>query len=82
MRKNRLWKNGKELIKYNRIIFKSQQRFKTEKNNAYTKEVNKIVLSANDEKRMQLIDSAKSYLNETSTYILHKNEEIRCNNIT
>ena len=81
MRKNRLWKNGKELIKYNRIIFKSQQRFKKEKNNAYTKEVNKIALSADDEKWMQLIDSTKTYLNETSKYILHKNEEIRCNNI-
>ena len=81
MRKNTLWKNGKELIKYNIIIFKSQQRFKTEKNNAYTKEVNKIALSADNEKRMQLIDSTKTYLNETSKYILHKNEEIRCNNI-
>ena len=33
------------------INIKSQQRFKSKKHNVFTEEVNKIALSANDEKR-------------------------------
>ena len=36
----------------NEVILKSQQRFKTEAHNVYTKEVNKIALSSNDDKRL------------------------------
>ena len=34
----------------NEIILKSQQRFKDEAHNVYTKEINKIALSINDDK--------------------------------
>ena len=33
-----------------------QQRFKSERHNAITKEINKIALSSNDDKRKQSID--------------------------
>ena len=45
--------NFKEFIKNNRIILKSQQRFKSKKHNIYTAKVSKIVLSGNSDKIMQ-----------------------------
>ena len=49
--------NHKEFIKNNKSILKIQQRFKSESNNVFTEEINKIALSSNDDKRMQSIDS-------------------------
>ena len=43
------------------IILKSQQRFKSEKNDVYTEEINKIALSSNDDKRLQTFDRITSY---------------------
>ena len=45
-----LRENHKEFVK-NRLILRSQERFTTKRNNVFTEEVNKIVLSANDHKR-------------------------------
>ena len=50
---NNLRENHKEFIKNNRLILKSQQTFRSEKHNAFTKEVNKIELNANNDKRIQ-----------------------------
>ena len=36
----------------NEIVLKSQQRFKNERHDVYTEEVNKIALSSNDDKRL------------------------------
>ena len=41
----------KYCLKNNATILKSQQRFKSEKHDVYTDEVNKIALSSNDDKR-------------------------------
>ena len=46
----------KEFIKNNKLILKTQQRFKSKRHNVFTEEVNKIALSSNDDKRMQSID--------------------------
>ena len=45
----------------NKIILKSQQRFKSEKHDVYTEEVNRIALSSNDDKRLQTFDGITSY---------------------
>ena len=45
----------------NEIIIKSQQRFKSEAHNVYTKEINKITLSRNDNKILQIFDRITSY---------------------
>ena len=47
-------------IKDNRLILKSQQRFRSEKYNVFTEEVNKIALIAHDDKRIQSIDSTEN----------------------
>ena len=42
-------------MKNNKVILKTQQRFKIERHNIFTEEVNKIALSLYDDKRMQPI---------------------------
>ena len=51
------------LLNNNELIIKSQKRFKSETHNVYTKEINKIALSSNDDKRLQTLDSWKSMQN-------------------
>ena len=53
--------NHKEFIKNNKLILKTQQRFRSEKHNVYTKEIKKISLSLNDVKRIQLINWIEAY---------------------
>ena len=50
------------MLTKNEIILKSQQRFKSERHNVYTEDVNKIALSSNDDKRLQTFDRITSYL--------------------
>ena len=47
-----LRENRKEFIKNERLLLKSKQRFRSEKHNIFTEEVNKISLSDNDDKRI------------------------------
>ena len=51
----------KEITKDKKVILKTQQGFKSERFNAFTEEINKIAFSSNDDKRMLLIDSIKTY---------------------
>ena len=56
----------KDCLFNNETILKSQQRFKRRAHNVYTEEVNKIVLSSNDDKRLQTYDKVTSYPYGTS----------------
>ena len=56
-----LKEDQKELIKANKLILKTQRRFRSEKYNVFTEEINKIDLSSNDDKRIQLIQSIETY---------------------
>ena len=71
----------KEFIKNNKLILKTQQRFKSERHNVFTEEINKIALSSNDDKRMQSIDSVETYAHGMNKNLVCKKEEIKCNNI-
>ena len=46
----------KYCLKNNATILKSRQRFKSEKHDVYTEEVNKIALISNDDKRLRTFD--------------------------
>ena len=50
----------------NEIALKLQQRFKSERHDLCTEEINKIALSSNDDKRLQTFDRITSYPYETS----------------
>ena len=45
----------------NKIILKSQQRFKSEAHDVYTENINKTALSINDERRLQTSDRISRY---------------------
>ena len=71
----------KEFIKNNKLILKTQQRFRSEKHNVFTEEINKIALSSNDDKRIQSIGPIETHAHGTSKDLECKKEEIKCNNI-
>ena len=52
----------------NEIILKSQQRFKSEAHYVYTEEINKTVLSSNDDKKLQTFDRITTYPYGTNTF--------------
>ena len=84
---NQLEKNNvdvyslKEFIKNNKVILKTQQRFKSERHNVFTEEIKKIALSSNDDRRMQSFDSIKTYTYGTSKDQICKKKQIKRNNI-
>ena len=71
----------KEFIKNKKSILKTQQRFKSERHNVFTEEINKVALSSNDDKRMQSIDLIETYPYGTNKDLVSDKEEIKCNNI-
>ena len=76
-----LKKSRIEFIRNNKSILKIQQRFKREKHNFFTEEINKIYLSSNDNKRMQSNDSIETYAFGMSKGLVSEEEVIKCNNI-
>ena len=53
--------NNKDCLFNDKILLKSQQRFKSDCHNVYTEEINKIALSSNNDKRLQTSDTIKRY---------------------
>ena len=47
-----MFENYTDYLFNDKIILKSQQRFKSDHDNMYAEEVNKITLSRNDDKRL------------------------------
>ena len=57
------------------------EKCKRERRNVFTKEINKIFLSSNDDKRMQSIDSIGTYAYVTIIDLVIEKEQIKCSNI-
>ena len=74
-------RNYEEFIKNNKFILKTQQRFKSKSHNVFTKEINKIALSPNDDKRIQSIHSIETYAYGTNKGLISKTKEIKSNNM-
>ena len=58
-----MFENYKDCLFNDKTILRSQQRFKSYHNKAYTKEVNKIALSSDDDKRLQTFNRVTTYPN-------------------
>ena len=56
-----MFENYKDCLFNDEAILKSQQRFKSDHHKVYTEEVNKVVLSSNDDKRLQTFDRIETY---------------------
>ena len=56
-----MFENYTDSLFNNKIILKSQQRFKSDCHEVYTEEINKIALNSNDDKRLQTFDKITTY---------------------
>ena len=61
----------KQFIKNNKLILKTQQKFKR-KRHVFTEWINKIPLSSNDHKRIQSIDSIKYVYRAKKDFVSEK----------
>ena len=64
----------KDCLLNNKIVLKSQQRFKSERHDVYTEKINKIALSSNDNKRLQTFHKITPYPYGTSAGRVCKTE--------
>ena len=62
-------------------MFKTQQRFKSESHNVFTKEINNIALDSNYDNRMESIDSIETYAYRMSKDLVSEKEVVKWNNI-
>ena len=69
-----MFENYKDCLFKNKIILKSQQRFKSDHHNVYAEEINKIALSSNDDKRSQTFDRIKTYPYGTNAFKVCESE--------
>ena len=61
----------------NKLILKTQQRFKSERHDDFTEEINKIALISNDDERKQSVDSTETYAYGTSKALKYVKEKIK-----
>ena len=69
-----IFDNYPECLKEKKKILRSKQRFKSDGHDAYTEEINKIVLSYNDDKRLIDFDGITTYPYGIGAAILCKQE--------
>ena len=58
----------------NKVLYRSQQRFRSDHHKLYTEEVNKIALSSSDDKRIQTFDKVTTYPYGTNVFKVCENE--------
>ena len=69
-----MFKNYKNSLLNDKIILQSQQRFKSNDHNVYTKQINKIALSSNNDNRLQTFDKIATYLYRTNAFNVCESE--------
>ena len=74
-------KNYKDCLFNDKTIEKSQQRFESNCQNAYTEQINKIALSSNDDQRLQTFDKITTYPYGTNAFKVCESEFRRNSNI-
>ena len=69
-----MFENYKDSLFNNKIIMRSQLRFKSDHHNMYTEEVNKIALNSSDNKRLQTFDGITTYPYKTNAFKVCESE--------
>ena len=64
-----MFENYTDCLRNNKIILKSQRRFKSDLHKVYSEVVNKITLSSNDHKRLQAHDKITTYPYGTNAFV-------------
>ena len=65
-----MFENYKDCLFNNKTVYRSQERFKSYYHDVHTEEVNKIALSSNDDKRLQIPDRITTYPYGTDEMIM------------
>ena len=63
-----MFKNYKDCQSNDKIILKSQQRFKSDCHNVCTEQINDIALSSNDDKRLEIFEKMTTYPYGTNAF--------------
>ena len=74
MKRELMFENYKDCLFNDKILLKSQQRFKNNHHKVYTEEVNKTALSSNDDKRLQTFDRITTYPYGTNAFKVCESE--------
>ena len=74
MKRELMFKNYKDFLFHDKIILKSQKRFKSDCHNVYTKQMNKVALSSNDDKRLQTFEKITTYPYGTNRFEVYESE--------
>ena len=69
-----MFKNYKDCQSHDEIILKSRQRFKSDRHNVYTDQINKTARSSNDDKRLQTSDKITAYPYGANAFKVCKSE--------
>ena len=69
-----MFENYTDCLFNDKIILKSQQRFNSDYHNVYTKQINKIALSNNYDKRLQTFHKTVTYPYRTNTFKVLESE--------
>ena len=73
--------NYKDYLFNDKILLKSQQRFKSDHHKVYTEEVNKIALSSNDDKRLEIFNVIETYPYGTNAFKVCESEMMAVKNL-
>ena len=74
-----MFENYKDALFNDKIIIRSQQRFRSHNHKVYTEEVIKIALSSNYDKRIQRYDKVTTFPNGTNIFKVCENEMLSKN---
>ena len=76
-----MFKNYIDSLFNDKIMLRSQHRFRSDNHKVYTEELNKIALSSNDDKRIQTFDKVSTYPYGTNVFAVCKNEMLLKNKV-
>ena len=71
-----MFENYIDCLFNNKIILKSQQRFKSDHHNVYAEQINKITLGSNDDERLQRFDKTAMDPHGTNAFKVCESEVI------
>ena len=74
VKRKTLFTNYLDSLFKNKVLHRSQQRFRSDHHKVYTEDVNKIALSSNDDKRIQIFDRVTTYPYGTNVFKVCENE--------
>ena len=74
IKRKHMFENYTDYLFNDKIILKSQQRYKSDYHNVCTEQINKIALSSNDDKRLQTFDKITTYPYGTNAFKVWESE--------